>query len=368
MRILTILTTRFEISGITNSVMNYYKYMDKSDMHIDFVAPNIVPDRIKKEIQKNGGAVFELLMRNKNPLNYIRKLIKIMRAGNYDIVHAHGNSCTLATEMYAAKKAGVKVRISHSRNTTCKHLFLHKILRPLFNKSYTHGFACGYEAGKWLFKDRDFKIINNGNDIDKFTYKKEVRAQVRKEFKLNGKKVIGHVGLFNYQKNHDFLIDIFYELSKQSSEWILILIGDGELKKKIEGKVNKLKLQDRVIFTGQSLEVERLIQAVDMMVLPSRFEGLPNVVIEWQIACIPSLVSDNVTKEVKLTDLVEFIPLELGAKAWANKILSMEFKNREVLSNRVISDITRAGYNVKENAIDLKNIYKKLVQESNLIN
>lgn len=362
MKILTIVTTKFDISGITNSVMNYYRYMDKSDMKIDFLVPNKVSNRLRDEIESNGGRIFELLMRNKNPFLYIKQLEKIIRKGGYDIVHAHGNSSTLAVEMYAAKRAGAKVRIAHSRNTTCKYLTLDKLLRPIFNKTYTHGFACGVEAGKWLFEANPFTVITNGNDIDKFAFDEKTRNDFRQKYNLQDKKVIGHVGSFNYQKNHEFLINTFYELLKFDSNCVLVLVGEGDLKPSIEQKVVELGMEDKVIFTGKSFEVEKLLQAMDIMVLPSRYEGLPNVVVEWQIACLPSLVSDKVTSEAKLTDLVEFESLDKTPKDWAYKINKIEIINRSTISEEVQRGITKAGFNVKQNAIDLKNIYIKLIK------
>ena len=361
MRILMIITNEFNMSGITNNVMNYYRYMDKREMKIDFVAPNNVPERLKNEINSNGGVVYELTMRNRNPIKYIIELKKIIQEKCYDIVHAHGNSCTLAAEMYAAKLAGTKVRIAHSRNTKCQQVFFNKILRNLFDKSYTHGFACGVDAGKWLFRDKEFTVIKNGNDIDKFKYNNSVRYDYRKKLGVEGKKVIGHVGLFNHQKNHEFLIDIFNELIKLDKNYILIMVGDGELKSTIEDKVESLGLKENVIFTGKSLEVEKLIQAMDIMVLPSRYEGLPNVVIEWQIACLPCIISDNADRNVKITELVKFISLNEKPREWARLIDEMKIEDRNLIKDKIISEITEAGFSIKENAQELSKIYNSLL-------
>lgn len=363
MKILIILTTKFEMCGITNSVMNYYRCMDKSDMIIDFVVPNKIVNRLRTEIENNGGKIFELQMRNRNPIIYLKKLTKIIQTGEYDSVHAHGNSCTLAVEMYAAKIAGTKIRIAHSRNTTCIHKALHIFLRPIFDRTYTHGFACGKDAGRWLFRDKQFTVITNGNDIDKFAFNRTIRHEYRKKYNLEGKKVIGHVGLFNFQKNHEFLIEVINELVKICPNCILIAVGDGELKPSIEQKVKEMGLMDSVIFTGQSLEVEKLIQAMDIMILPSRYEGLPNVVIEWQIACLPSLISDKVTREVQLTNLVEVMPLEAGAEVWAKRISQIVLVDRDSIKEQVVRQITEAGFNVKENAKELKRLYRSLMNE-----
>ncbi|MCG5102604.1 glycosyltransferase family 1 protein [Oceanobacillus alkalisoli] len=362
-RLLIIVTTKFELDGITNNIMNYYKYMDKSDMKVDFAVPNIVPDRLKNIIKANDGTIFELPYRNNNPIKYLINLKRIISKNNYNIVHAHGNSSTLALEMYAAKSAGINIRIAHSRNTMCKYKTINKVLRPIFDRNTTHGFACGVDAGKWLFRNNEFKVIKNGNDIEKFKPNQKVRRQVREKYDLQGKKVIGHVGHFNYQKNHEFLIEVFNELVRINPNTILFLIGDGKLRPFIKEKVEKMGLMDKVVFIGKSLEVEKLIQAMDVMVLPSRYEGLPNVSIEWQIACIPSVFSDGITKEIAITDLVHFMSLESGALEWAKLLDQIELVDRNEVSDRVVKQITDAGFNIEENSKELKKIYTNLLTE-----
>ena len=349
-------------TGVSTSIMNYYDFMDKTDMKINFVVPNHVEARLKNHIKNNGGKVYELMTRETNPLRYMKDLIKIIKTGHYDIVHAHGNSCTLLMEMVAAKIAGVKIRIVHCRNTICTHLTIHRLLRPFFNRSYTHGFACGIDAGKWLFGKKPFTVITNGNDIEKFTYNSEIRQEYRQKYHLEGKKAIGHVGCFNYQKNHNFLIDTFYELTKKDPDYVLFLIGDGGLRSEIENKVKQLGIDNKVIFVGKTLEVSNNLQAMDIMLLPSRFEGLPNVVIEWQIACLPSIVADTVTKEAKITDLVEFMPLEAGVKAWARRITEVEIMDRQNISESILKEIREAGFDMKDNAKVLKSLYLSFVR------
>lgn len=348
-------------SGITNSVISYFLNMDKTEMMVDFVVPNKMECILKSIIKKNDSKIFELPMRNSKPFVYAKNLKEIINKEKYDIVHAHGNSCTLSIEMYCAKIAGAKIRIAHSRNTNCKYKIIHKALRPVFNYLYTHGFACSHEAGEWLFGKRKYNIINNAKNIEEYKYNSTLRREYRNKYKINNKIAIGHVGFFNYQKNHDFLIDILFELVKVDNNYILIAIGDGSLKHEIEEKVNKMGLNDHVIFTGQSMEVGKILQAMDIMVLPSRFEGLPNVVIEWQIACLPCIVSSRVTEEVKITDLVKFLPLEAGPKIWAETISKIELTDRGKISDCIISQITDAGFDIEESAIKLQQIYQNMI-------
>lgn len=362
------MTNSIGFTGVSVSVMNYYNVMDKTNIIIDFVVPNKVDDSFKNLINSNGGKVYQLSMRNRNPFQYLCQLTKIMKTSYYDIVHTHGNSCTLVIEMCAAILAGVKIRIAHSHNTTCSHKFINKLLRPFFNKTYTHGFACGLDAGKWLFRNKEFTVILNGININKFTYNFEKRKEYKEKYNIKEKKVIGHVGAFNYQKNHEFLIDIFYELTKIDPNYVLMLAGDGELRPLIEQKVISLGLYDKVVFLGKTLEVPELIQAMDIMVLPSRFEGLPIVLIEWQSACLPCLVSDKVTKEAKLTNLIEFMSLEKEAIIWAQKIHEITIIDREEIREQILKELQEAGYDINHNAAILSNLYLRLANAKNKVN
>lgn len=362
MKVLNILTSKFDMDGISNSVFGYYRNFDKTKVDMDFVAPNISEDK-KKEIEKNNNRVYIIKDRKSKPFKYMRELKKIIEENDYDIVQAHGSSAILFLEMLAAKRAGCKIRIAHSRNTKASHKILDFIFRPIFYSTYTTGFACGEEAGKWLFHDRPFYIINNGKDANEFMYKEEVRNKIRKEWDLDGKIVLGHVGTFNYQKNHDFLIDIFYELKKLNHQnYKLVLLGDGKLQEDIREKVSKLKLDRDVIFVGRTKDVSQWLQAMDIMVFPSRFEGFPNVLIEWQMAALPCYISDIITKDVAVTDLVHFLSIDELPKKWAEEISKTEIIDRNLIKDKVISEIKKNGYDIKENAKKLENIYFNLIQ------
>jgi glycosyltransferase involved in cell wall biosynthesis len=359
LRVLIIATTNFELDGITNVILNYYRAMDKSDMQIDIVTPNDIRDDLRIEIESFGSKIYKINGRTKNPISYIKKLSTLICENNYLIVHAHGNSCTLALEMLAAKFGGAKVRIPHSHNTKTKYSFVNKMLRKIFDLTYTHAFACGQKAGEWLFNKEPFVIINNGISIENYKFNLEVRQKYREKYNLNGKKVIGHVGHFNHQKNHDFLIDVFAEIFKIDNSYRLLLIGDGKLRPDIENKVNELGLTEEVIFTGKSLDVPQLMQAIDMVVMPSRYEGLPLTLVEAQAACLNCFVSDTVSNEVAITELINFLSLEITPKEWADRIYSCNRINRDEKKETVLNQIIMAGYSIKNNAENLKKLYSK---------
>lgn len=359
MKVLIISTTKFDLDGITNVILNYYRAMDKSDMQVDFVIPNEIRDDLKLELEFFGSHIYKISGRNSKPWSYVNRLAKLIRENNYDIVHAHGNSCTLTLEMYAAKTGGVKVRIPHSHNSTCKHKIVHKLLRRPFDSCYTQAFACGEKAGDWLYGTEAFEIINNGIEISNYKYNVGIRQKYREKYKLNEKMVIGHVGNFNYQKNHEYLIEIFAELFKSDRNYRLMLIGDGELKPNIEKQVKDLGLSGAVIFIGKTLDVHQFLQAMDMMVMPSRFEGLPLTLVEAQSACLSCFVSDIVSKEAAITDLVKFISLEKSPKEWANIINESNIINRDERKEEICNEIINAGYSINENAKKMKLLYEE---------
>lgn len=356
-KLLIVATTKFDADGITNVILNYYRAMDKSDMQIDFIVPNKIRAEIENEIKTNNGNIFVVNDRVKNPIKYMKSIYKIMKTNNYNIIHSHGNSCTLALEMVSAKFAGIQVRIAHSHNSTCKHIFAHVILRPLFNLTYTYAFACGEKAGHWLFKKKSFEIINNGIELNKFQFNVNVRQKYRDDLKINDNIVIGHIGHFTFQKNHDFIIEVFKELFRIDKKYVLMLIGDGDNRDVIENKVKSYGLTDNVIFTGKSYEVPQLMQAIDIILMPSRFEGLPLTLIEAQAACLTCYVSDVITKEVEITDLVKFISLDETPQNWARRIHSQIEINRKEIANRISYTISSRGYSINENAIKLKDKY-----------
>lgn len=233
--------------GVEAVVMNYYRHIDREKVQFDFIVDEdstVIP---KEEIESLGGRIFIVPPYQK--LNkYMPALIKLFKENKYKIVHSHINTLSVFP-LYAAKKAGVPVRIAHNHSTAApgewKKNILKYTLRPFAKVYATHYAACSRYAGEWLFGKRSMErgevtIFNNAIDLDKFKYDENVRIEVRKELGLEGKFVIGHVGRFCYQKNQEFLIDVFEEVYKQNPNAVLLLIGDGPDREKIEEKIRKL--------------------------------------------------------------------------------------------------------------------------------
>lgn len=359
MRVLAIVGTRFGYDGITNVVTNYYTYQNHENLRMDLLTINPIDDTLKCQLKQNGDVNYVLPYRNSNPVKYFFRLIQIMKKGKYEIVHAHGGSCTLAVEMLAAKVAGVKVRIPHSHSTYSDFGRVNKLLRPVFEFSYTDGFACGQEAGEWLYTKRPFTVINNGVDLEKYAYNQKLRDEFRSRYQLGNQLVIGHVGRFNVQKNHDKLIDIYEAISRQRDDVILILIGDGELKESIEKKVREKKLN--VLFVGLSDEIPGWLQAMDIMLFPSLYEGLPLTIVEAQAAGLRCVLSNTISPMTAITELVKFVPLESDNETWANELLNTPLQQREQNRKVIQSEIQKKHYDIRENCKDVLKKYGELL-------
>lgn len=365
MKVLIISTVRFRLNGITSVIMNYYRKMDKSNMKIDFVVINHISEEYKRELQKNNSEIFYLDRKN-NPIKYMSNLRKLFKKNNYDIVHIHGNSALMAFETTLAKWCRIPVRIVHSHNTTCNHKILHKILQPVLDKTANYAFACGEEAGKWLFKDNSYEVIKNGIDLSIFAYDEKKRNEFRDKINAGNRKVIGHVGNFIYQKNHEFLIDAFNELIKKDKNYLLLLISDGALLEQMKEKANNLGISENVLFLGKTTEVSSYLQAMDIFLLPSHFEGLPVVLIESQALGLPCIVSEKVSTEAKLTDLIEFLPIT-DTTTWVNKIINTNIDDRREKCKKAHISINKKGYNVSNNAYKMKKLYEQYLLESKKI-
>lgn len=364
-KILIVNTVPTERNGITNVILNFYRAMDKSDLVMDLVSINPVSQEYSDLFENNGGHVYYLERKLGHPFRYIHKLRKL--AENYDILHAHGNSATMVLEMFAAWMAGVRIRIAHSHNTSCSHKFLDRCVRPLFYFFCNGRLACGKDAGRWLYGKRDFVVLNNGIDVEKFRYSKEDSDNIRRQYNLMGCKVIGHVGNFVYAKNQQFLVNVFKEVHTQDKTCRLILVGDGVMMNDTVEVVKRLGLEDCVKFVGSVNNPQAYLSAMDLIVMPSIHEGLPLTLLEEQANGLRCIVSDAITSDVNLTGNVRFISLDESTHNWTDVIIgSFKECNEMIEKNRYEQSLTsgdiikRRGFDVIAEAIKLKEYYKSV--------
>lgn len=356
--------------GVESVVMNYYRNMDRSKYQIDFICDEDSTNIPYSEIEELGGRVI-LIPPYQHVIKYKKELIKIFKKNKYKIVHSHINTLSVFP-LRAAKKAGVPIRIAHSHSTTNKaekkKNLMKQILRPFSKKYATHYFCCSELAGRWLFGDKVYDdgkvfLLNNAIDLNNFKYDEKIRIEKRKELGIDDTKlVIGHLGRFVTQKNHEFLIEIFNEIQKKNKNAILLLAGQGPLKEKIEEKVKNLGIDDKVFFLGQVNDAYKLYQAFDVFLLPSLYEGLPVVGVEAQATGLLCELSSDMTKETKVLETTRFISLNKSADEWANIILTdfSKFKRHDTTD-----EVTRNNFNIEKESSKLVDKYNELLGGEN---
>lgn len=364
-KVLHILTGGLRVEGIASTQLSFFQNINTEKFQIDVAAVHRNSQEMIREYQNAGCRVIEFSDRTDKTTTYFFELLKCMKKNQYDIVHVHGSSALMSVELLAAKIAGVPVRIAHSRNTKADNIKADKLLRPLFSHLYTNGIACGEDAGKWLFGEKEFTVLHNGKDFSKFRYDAKKREGERKKYGFDNSTVIGHVGAFNQQKNQVYLIDVFAEFLKLNDNAVLYLIGDGATRPMVLERAQRLGVEDKVIFAGNVRDVPQRLQAMDIMAFPSRFEGLPNVVLEWQAEGLPCLISDKITKECAPSDLVEFASIEDDPKVWANKMKKMlkKFTDRETQAKCGTQALKENGFDIVDATKQLENIYLKLAHQ-----
>ncbi|QUG40594.1 glycosyltransferase family 1 protein [Psychrobacillus sp. INOP01] len=319
--------------GIETFLMNIYRNIDRNKVQFDFLVHTDKKCAFDEEIKSLGGNIFSVVPRRQGYFKNKKSLDEFFKTNNeYKVVHQHLSSLTYVEPLRAAESNNILCRIVHSHNTrqggSKIHKYIHRINQFSIKSYATDYFACSDLAAKWtypkkLYNDHKFKVINNGINSEKFIFHQAIREQKRKELGIVNKFVIGHVGRFHPQKNHDFVIDVFKKIHDKNKDSVLMLVGDGEHRLRIERKVKDLGLSRSVIFTGVRTDVPELFQAMDMFLFPSLYEGLGIVLIEAQASGLKCFTSDRVVpKEVKMSNiLLNFISLEQSPQKWADEIL-----------------------------------------------
>ena len=301
---------------------------------------------------------------SKGRIIYNYRLFKFLKERKYDIVHINSGAFFFTLQVViTAKLAGVKKIIVHSHNTP--HISRHKmglikVLNPLYRKLIDVKLTCSSMATKSLFtKTDDVIYLKNGIDIEKFKFDESIRQKYRKDLDIEDKFVYGHVGRFERQKNHDFLIDIFYEIQKINEKSVLLLVGDGKLENSIKEKVQNLGIEEKVMFLGFRNDISSILNAMDFFILPSLYEGLPICLIEAQTSGLPVFVSSGVTDESNISN--SFYKIELNdASIWAERILDTKVNDINDRKN-AYQDTIQNGFDIKGTASQLEEIYRNVV-------
>ncbi len=356
--------------GVESVIMNYYRNIDRTKIQFDFLC-NTKNVAYEEEIKQLGGNIYHITARSKNKKAYKNDMKDFFEKNskNYNTIWV--NVCSLANIDYLkyAKKYGIKYRIIHSHNS--KNMdsklreILHKINRLYIKKYATDFWACGIEAGQWFYNKKilnsnKYLNINNAIEYEKFKFDDEVRKIYRKKFNIENKLAFGNVGRLHFQKNQSFLIDIFYEIQKSKPDSILLLVGQGEDYEKLKEKVKKLNILNKVKFLGVRNDVNKIMQAMDVFIFPSVFEGLGLVLVEAQASNLLVYASkDVIPKNVKINeDRFEFISLSEKPIKWSNKIIEDLEKINERDRNNY-EKFKESGYDIITETEKIQNFFER---------
>lgn len=312
--------------GVESVIYNYYRHIDHTKVQFDFYIDDDSTVSMPQDILDTGARCYVIPRYQKLPQN-MAAMYRHFKSEKYQIVHSNLNTLSIFP-LCAAWAARVPVRIAHSHSTAgkgeTKKNILKYLLRPFAKIFATDYVACSWYAGQWLFGKKAIEqgkvtIFNNAIELDRFKYDSAVRDEVREELGLEGKFVIGHVGRFCYQKNQDFLIDVFQEIYKRNQDAVLLLVGDGEDKARIEKRVKNLR--GGVILLGNRTDVDRLYQAMDVFVFPSRYEGLGMAAVEAQICGLWVVASSAVPDEAVISERMCRLSLSTSIGIWADMVM-----------------------------------------------
>lgn len=350
--------------GAETFIMNVFRTINKNEYMFDFLLGR-EDGAYVEEIRNLGGSIYTVCSRSAGYFKYLKALNTFFKTnqGKYQAIHVHTSSLSSLEVFYFAKKFGIKTRIIHSHSTVQTgwvHNILHWLHKPILGFLANKYLACSLVAKDWLYKhtgvyDKSV-VVKNGIDIDKFSYNVNNRDEIRREFHIDNRcKVIGHIGRFDVVKNHTFLLDIFKELQGIDYNTVLMLVGDGPLRKSIEQKSVELGLNTKVVFTGVRSDINKIVSAIDVLVFPSLYEGLPVSLVEAQAGGLTIVCSDRVSKEVKLSEAVSFLSLDKPASFWADYINKLQIEDK----NRVRESVVRNGYSIN-NTVDylVNNVYE----------
>ena len=344
----------FDYGGAESLVMNVFRHMDHSKLMFDFVVHSEEVGAFEEEAKRLGAAIYRVPQyKGKNHVAYRKAWKSLFKEHpEYAIIHGHVRS-TASIYLKIAKDYGLKT-IAHSHSISSGTGISAKVkdfMQKGIRKRADEFLACSQIAGEWLFgskviKQSNFHIMNNAIDADKFLYDAERRKNSRKELNITDETVIGHIGRLHEAKNHLRLLNIFNEYQKLQPNSLLLLVGDGDLRETIEDKVTQLGLNEKVRLLGSRKDTYDLVQAMDLFLFPSVYEGLGISVVESQASGLPTLVSTAVPNEAIFTDRVVSLSLDESDQTWAATLNQLPKTDRESLVT--LENIKEAKFEIEE--------------------
>lgn len=355
-------------AGVATIVYKWGQCFDSNRIVYDYLMQSGLPEKEYIDaIRKKGGKIYTRPNKSKNYLKIIVWIKNIINNNDYEILHINADTSYLAAAyILAAKWAGISNIYVHSHCTnvderdfirrSIKTIF-HYIFRPYVCRNSKCYLACSDLAADWMFGEKNkYKkpslVIPNGIEVDEYLFDIDQRKFLRKELGLQNKFVIGNIGRLSYQKNQNFLIDVFYEFHRINPKSILVIVGDGELKARLKEKVNKAGLNNNVLFLGFRNDIPKLLSAFDCLVMPSRFEGLPVTMVEAQWSSLPCVVSAAISTQAKFSENVIFVKGH-NIKHWIDSIESVE----NVKRTRDLPCIYNSDFNIHNSVKKLENVF-----------
>ncbi len=353
-----------KLGGLENFIINHLRLMDVEGLEIHLLVNE--PPVFEEELRQKGFIIHQVLRRGQSFFGNIKQTKKLFEDYAFDTIWMH--VCTLSTieAIKRAWKAQVGQRIIHvhcpQASGGWKMETLHKLHRKKIGKYANRFWACSQGAADFSFSpelqaDPAYALVHNAIDLDRFAYNPGRRARIRKELGIGDEFVLGHIGHLEDVKNHDYLIDVFKAYAKRDSQAKLILVGTGSLEERIREKVIDLNLQDRVFFVGRKTNVSDYYSCFDVMVFPSKYEGLPLSLVEAQASGLPCLISRNIDPAVALTPLVQFASIEDQPSVWADTLSQIEKEGERASYDELLRE---AGFDLKDN---VKRIRQFLLEE-----
>lgn len=347
------------MGGIERFLINVCKNLDKEKFEISILSANGEKLYLQDELEKMGIKILSITSRKENYGQHLKDLKKIYCEDNFDIIHFNIMNFSCFERIILAKKYAKARLILHSHSASINKVYrktrmLDKIGRVLTKNIEYEKMACGQEAGKWLFGEKEFLVLNNGIEVEKFQFNAQNRNEIRNEFQIkDNETVIGLIAKLEEQKNPRFLMDVFYEYQKLNPKSRLLLVGEGSLRKELEEKAKTLEIEDKVLFLGRRDDTEKIYSAMDIFVMPSWFEGFSIALVEAQVNGLKCFTSTNVAEESNITGNVEFLSLEGTAKDWAQKIDEVNNKRDEKVIQKIPDE-----FRIEETVRILSKIYE----------
>lgn len=333
-KVLLIATTCLSMDGLTEILLRVARIAAR-EYSVGFALGEGCITDIQQQLEAIG-SVYELPSRKKQLPCYMAALASLVKKKGYEVVHIHGNSATMAFDLLAAWAGGATVRITHCHNCAYQPALKQATFGKLLNRLVTDPVACSRAAGKMLYT-RPFRVLVNGIDCERFSFVPSVRKQMRQKLGLQDCFVVGHIGRFSQQKNHTRLLHIFKAVLQQKPQARLLLCGQGENLEQSQQEADALGIAGKVLFCGNVKRPEDYLQAMDVFVLPSLFEGLPIVGVEAQASGLPCIFADTITQEVKILPQTQFLALTQPDEVWAECIVQTKPMERSLAGHRVES-------------------------------